>query len=172
MFKDHAAVVTVKNKDFLLGYITAMVEINRKQGTGRIDPVTGETQTPEEANAILGQRVFDITCPECKYYHAFKTFDEIPDTSFLCPLCGKVYLIYYMDMIIKTKNGIRGIQIGDKFAEDGSWEYLCRFASIYVRTIMNLILLADKYELEKIEKAFPELVKSYKHDHFKKYHDS
>ena len=94
------AVVTVKSKDYLLGYIDSMIIMKSSIGAARID-LHGDQIEAKEKNEILGDAYLDLTCP-CGFYIAYKTSDEIPEESIMCPLCEEVYLIKYLEKINAT----------------------------------------------------------------------
>ena len=160
--------IAAKNRDFLLGYIQAQAEANKARGIQRIELNGSEVKEFEEPNLVLGSNFLDITCGECGYYIAFKTANEIPDVSFPCPVCGKVYLIFYTEQQMKFVNGKTGIQLETGFAETGSWEYMIRISSLFMRTLMTAIMLAPKEDLEKIKSTYPDLVSAFQSDRFKK----
>jgi hypothetical protein len=160
--------IVAKNRDFLLGYVQAQAEVNKMRGIQRLEMNGSEIKEFEEPNPVLGSNFLDITCGECGYYIAFKTANEIPDVSFPCPVCGKIYLIFYTEQQIKNINGKSGLQLENGFAETDSWEYMIRMSSLFTRTLMTAIMLAPKQELERLKTAYPDLVLSFQSDHFKK----
>jgi hypothetical protein len=95
-YNEIKALLRAKSKDYLLGYIDCMIQMKNQMGYERLDlNEKGMTASPEQ-NHILGPVYLDLTCP-CGNYVAFKTGNEIPEKSFKCPLCEKIYMIYYED---------------------------------------------------------------------------
>lgn len=88
--------IRAKSKDYLLGYIDAMIMLKNQAGFERIDLSQQQIIGSPEQNSILGSVYLDLTC-SCGNYVAFKNGNEIPDKSFKCGLCDEVYMIYYED---------------------------------------------------------------------------
>lgn len=88
------AIIKVKSKDYLLGYIDSMIMTKNSMNAQRIDISGGNMVFNEQQNEILGAVYLDITCV-CGNYVAFKSGDEIPDKSVVCPLCENMYLLQY-----------------------------------------------------------------------------
>jgi len=89
------ALLEVKSKDYLLGYLDCMISMKNQAGCERIEFRQGEIITTK-SNSILGPVYLDLTC-QCGNYIAFKNGDEIPDKSFKCTLCEEQYMIFYTD---------------------------------------------------------------------------
>jgi hypothetical protein len=93
----HEALIKVKSKDYLLGYIDSLIFMKNQAGCERIDICNGQMITNVEQNKILGPVYLDLTCGNCGNYIAFKNGNEIPEKSFKCTLCEQVYMILYTD---------------------------------------------------------------------------
>jgi hypothetical protein len=96
MNNDVRAILTAKNKDYLLGYIDCMIIMKNQAGCERLEINQNKIVGSPEQNSILGPVYLDLTC-SCGNYVAFKSADEIPSESFKCGLCEEVYMILYND---------------------------------------------------------------------------
>jgi len=96
------AAIVAKNKDWLMGYITGMINSKNKAAKveneleGNVPGVIAQAKSQAIArSAIVEGAIFDIHC-KCGYYVAFKSWDDVPDKNLRCELCPE-YLIYYKE---------------------------------------------------------------------------
>lgn len=90
------AVIKVKSKDYLIGFIDGLIRMKNKSHDERLEIKNNEIFSFKEQNEVLGSSYLSLTC-QCGNYVAFENSEEIPDKNLKCSLCDDVFLILYTD---------------------------------------------------------------------------
>lgn len=101
------ALIVTKCRDFLAGYMCGVIDTKKQYNIGAAlqseDGQMPENMIEDKNKTLMADAIFDMHCPKCGNYYAFKKWEEVPDVHFYCGLCD-FCLIFYTDVEVKKLN--------------------------------------------------------------------